>query len=144
MRVAVGVRANMGSKVTPLTCKALLIHHADSGGHSTQEVGHGRIPLNIDEILTSDDSTAKIIYQGQLDPSKYLKARIPMISNLPGMVTISATFCFTCIPSSHEPSNYTNSGLEIVFRPNILDIEPGAQNPNSESFLELLPNTRMK
>lgn len=134
LRTAAGMRANLGTQITPLTCKALLIHHADAGGYPTNEVGHGRIPLDVDTMLTSDDSTAKIIYQGNLDPSKYLRARIPMISSLPGLVEIKATFCFTCEPSVNEPSNYTKSGLDIVFRPDMLDIEPEAKNPVSESF----------
>lgn len=134
LRMAAGVKSKLGTKVNPLTCKALLIHHADNGNHHVRDVGWGKIPLDVNSLLTSDDSTAKVIYQGLLEPSKFIRAKIPMISALPGFVTIKATVCFASETFSTEPSNYTNSGLQIVFRPDTTNFAPNAQNPKSESF----------
>lgn len=119
LRISAGLRATLGNRLNPLSCKALLIHHTDDGGYPAAEVGWGRISTDIDTFLTSDNSTAKIIYQGNLEPSKYVRARIPMITGLAGKVTITATFSFSCKVNSEEPSNYTNSGLVITFRPNM-------------------------
>lgn len=119
LRVSSGLRSTLGNRLIPLGCKTLLIHHTDNGNHPVADVGWGRISNDVETFLTSDDSTAKIIYQGTLEPSKYVRARIPMISGLAGMVTVKATFCFSCEINSQEPSNYTNSGLVITFRPDI-------------------------
>jgi hypothetical protein len=146
LRLASGLRSTLGSRLNPLTCKALLIHHSEDGGYPTGEVGWGRVPLEVETFLTSDNSTAKIIYQGTLEPSKYVQAKIPMISDLEGFVTVKATFCFACDINSQEPSNYTNSGLVVTFRPDITDIEENEQGnaglPKSQTFFsssELFP-----
>ncbi|OFZ54741.1 MAG: hypothetical protein A2428_00955 [Bdellovibrionales bacterium RIFOXYC1_FULL_54_43] len=123
LRVSAGLRSTLGNRLNPLGCKCLLIHHTDNGDYPAIDVGWGRISNEIDAFLTSDDSTAKIIYQGTLEPSKYVRARIPMITGLDGLVTIKATFCFACEINSQEPSNYTNSGLTVTFRPDVNDLE---------------------
>jgi hypothetical protein len=46
-----------------------------------------------------------------------------MINDLDGLVTVKATFCFSCEINSQEPSNYTNSGLIVTFRPDISNLD---------------------
>jgi hypothetical protein len=115
---AIGVRAHLGSGVRPLTIKTLLLHRCESGGHDRKEVGWGRIPASIEELITCPDDTAHVIYQGMLEPAQWLRAEIPMPDGpLPGNITISATFCFLCDIDAHNPVSYTRSGLEVIFRP---------------------------
>jgi hypothetical protein len=120
MRSAVAIRAHLGNTITPLASRALMIHHARNGGYPIEEVGHGRIQTELGELVTCADGEAHIVYQGILDSSKYLRAIIPMPEKLPerGYVELLATFCFATETDPEDPSNYTRSGLEIVFRPN--------------------------
>ncbi|MBV9140744.1 MAG: S8 family peptidase [Pseudonocardiales bacterium] len=95
MRMALGVRAHLGSRLEPLALKALLIHGSNPGKSSREEVGWGRLPETLEEIITCDPGTVRVLYQGELTPAKYLRARIPVPhGELSGFVKIKATFCF--------------------------------------------------
>src|SRR5579859_4911432 len=94
LRTAIGVRAHLGPVIQPVALKALLVHHSEDQKHSSHEVGWGCIPLEIDDLITSGPGVAHILYQGTLEPGKYVRVRIPVPSApMQGMVTISATFC---------------------------------------------------
>ncbi|KAG0922551.1 hypothetical protein G6F31_019878 [Rhizopus arrhizus] len=69
-RTAVGVRAILGGDLTPLAIKALLVHAADPGEHDPVEVGWGKIPEDTLDIITCPDGVARVVYQGELKPSK--------------------------------------------------------------------------
>jgi integrase len=38
--------------------KALLVHHSEDGDHDAREVGRGRIPVNVEDLITCADDTA--------------------------------------------------------------------------------------
>lgn len=119
LRTAVGIRAHFGSQLSPLAIKALIINKTDSQGHSKVEVGWGRIPNTIDEIVKCNEGVVTVVYQGKLLPSKYIRAQIPIPNDgITGTVTITATLCFASETDSQDSSNYTRSGIEIIFRPN--------------------------
>jgi len=119
LRTAIGVKAFLGPVLQPLALKALLIHHSDDAGHDQREVGWGRIPSEIEDLVLCPDGVAHILYQGELEPGRYLRARIPLPSTgLSGMVSISATFCYATETDPQDPLNYTRAGLEVSFRPN--------------------------
>lgn len=119
MRIALGVRAHFGRRLSPLALKALLIHAAeDLPDGDRAEIGWGRVPGRIEEIVVCSDDSTRVVYQGELTPAGYLRARLPFpMESLPGRVHIAATFCFATMTDPQDPSNYTRSGLEIVFRP---------------------------
>ena len=118
LRTAVGVRTYLGSIVQPISLKALLIHHSDDAGHHCHEVGWGRIPIEVEEVIMCGPGTAHILYQGVLEPAKYLRARIPVPhSPIAGKVAITATFCYATETDPQDTVNYTRAGLEIKFRP---------------------------
>ncbi|OWY60188.1 hypothetical protein B7486_70515, partial [cyanobacterium TDX16] len=57
-------------------------------------------------------------YQGELSPAKYLRAQLPFpAGGLQGNVKITATLAFATAVEPDQPSNYTQSGLEVRFRP---------------------------
>jgi len=117
-RAALGLRSMFSASLHPLTLRCILIHSADHGGHAEHDVGWGMM-ADETELAICPDNTARVIYQGTLPPKKYLRARIPVPPGLKGRIQISATLCYATEISAADPSNYTNSGVEICYRPNI-------------------------
>ncbi len=120
LRMAVGVRAVLGYELTPLTIKTLLIHTAeklkDCGARS--EVGWGRVTDDVEKLITCEDASIRVVYQGSIAPAQYLQIPIPVPeSAMDGNVFISATFCLASATDPEDPSNYTRAGFDIVFRP---------------------------
>lgn len=119
LRLAAGIRAHFGGQLSPLAIKALLINKSSMQEHDRIQVGWGKVPDNIDEIVKCTDGTVTVVYQGKLQPSKYIRAQIPMPSgSINGMVKITATLCFASETDPQDASNYTRSGIEVFFRPN--------------------------
>jgi hypothetical protein len=116
-RAALGLRSMFSSSLRPLTLRCILIHSADDSGHHEHEVGWGLLADETD-LAICPDNTARIIYQGTLPPKKLLRARVPVPPGLKGKIQISATLCYATEISAADPSNYTNSGVEIFYRPN--------------------------
>jgi subtilase family protein len=129
LRNAVGIRAILGTDISPLVIKALLVHAADANGYETKHVGWGKIPEDIMSIITCPSGVARIIYQGELKPGKYLRAQLPIPENgLKGKVNLKATFCYSCPVDPQDSSAYTRAGLDITFRPH----EKKKKNPKSK------------
>jgi hypothetical protein len=118
MRLGAGIRAHFGSTLGPLAIKALLVHGTEDGGHVRDEVGWGRLPDDLDDLVVCPDGCARIVYQDKISAAKYRRIQIPMpTSGITGNVRITATFCFTTDVDPGHAGNYTRSGLEVFFRP---------------------------
>lgn len=117
LRQAIGLAASLQYDITPLTAKALLIHHAENNGSERSHVGWGRFPHDISDVIYCGDDEVKVIYQGELKPSQHLRASIPY-PDIPvnGVVDLKATFCFTTPVDVEHPVNYTKSGLVVTMR----------------------------
>jgi len=138
LRTAVGLKAHFGTLLTPLAIKALLLHRADDAGHDKAEVGWGRLPENVGEIVLTDEHAAHIVYQGELRPASWVRMQIPIPSApMSGMVEITATFCFATQTDPQDPLNYTRSGLEVRFRPHDKKrSDPKQIHPDSSYFFQ--------
>lgn len=135
LRQAVGIRSILGEEITPVALKALLIHTATDNGFNQDLVGWGKIQNNITKIIQCDDGEARILYQGYLEPGKYLKANIPLPETVTeGTVEITATLCFACDVDSEHSSAYTQSGLEITFRPHVEKFNDAGTAIDTDSF----------
>ena len=138
LRTGIGMRAYFGEQLRPLGIKALLIHAAAQNNSNIlqkEEVGRGKAPTDLKEITTCKDGEVSIIYQGNLEPSKYLRAKIPLPPELPNAyITITATFTFACETDPEDPGNYSRSGLNITFRPHAEKFEGNSTNPKSQQF----------
>lgn len=139
LRAALGVRAHLGPVVQPVGLKALLVHHSDAGNYDAREVGWGKVPVDVEELITCPDDTAHVLYQGTLDASSYLRLRVPLpAAGLRGKITIAATFCYATEIDPQDPLNYTRAGLDITFRPNsdrFSDTPFGtSKQPSSKTF----------
>ncbi|MBX9683040.1 MAG: S8 family peptidase [Hyphomicrobium sp.] len=118
LRMAAGIRAHIGSSLGPLAIRALLVHSAEASDHAAEEVGRGRLASTLDDILVCDDDTIRVVYQGVISPTRYIRAPIPLPSTIiPGKVRVDATLCYATAVDPHHPGNYTRAGLEIAFRP---------------------------
>jgi hypothetical protein len=137
LRNAVGVRAILGADLTPLAIKALLIHAADPSTHDKLEVGWGKVPEDLMEIITCPVGVARVVYQGELKPGKYLRALLPLpLGGLQGDIRLKATFCYASPTDPQDAVAYTRAGLEIVFRPNEKKVKEGKTNADTRSFFD--------
>ena len=118
--------------------KALLLHGANDGGFDRAEVGWGRLPEQVSDIVTTDEHAAHIVYQGELRPASWVRMLIPIpAATMRGNVEIAATFCFATPTDPQDPLNYTRSGLEVRFRPHDgKRKDPGQLHPDSSYFFQ--------
>ena len=136
LRCAVGIRAIMGSELTPLGLKALLLHRCErTESHDVCEVGWGRLLADPAALVRCSGNEARIVYQGHLTAGRYLRARVPLPAKpLDGKVTITATLCYATPIDPEFPAHYTQSGLEVVFRPHSGKYAKGSSVPKTRSF----------
>ena len=94
------------------------------------------MPSDIEALLTCDDDDVHVVYQGELAPGRYIRARIPVPSGeVSGMVNLAATICFGSATDPENPSAYTRSGVEVVFRPHT-GRRPKRRNSRSGELVE--------
>jgi hypothetical protein len=138
LRTAIGVRAQLGPVVSGLALKALLIHNCEiEKSHDKSEVGWGKFPTDIEPLITCAKGTVHVLYQGFLDPKKFLRAEIPMPKEaLNSDVTVTATLCFATPTDSQHPLTYTRNGLQIFFRRDRNNVPVGKTNPKSDGFFK--------
>jgi Subtilase family len=118
LRLAAGVKAHFGSAMDMLTIRALLVHTAEQADLPMHEIGRGRIARDLDTLVVCGDDTIRVVYQGTISPAKYVRAPIPLpLTPLLGKVAITATLCYTTPVDPHHPGNYTQAGLDVIFRP---------------------------
>lgn len=138
LRSAVGVRAVLGDDLSPLAIKALLVHSASDGGHDKIEVGWGKIPENVMHVITCPPGEARVVYQGELKPGKYLRAPLPVPKEgILGRVVLRATFCYASPVDPQDTCSYTKAGLEVVFRPDLANVKEGKKTPKTKGFFEM-------
>ncbi|WP_213680146.1 S8 family peptidase [Serratia marcescens] len=138
LRSAVGIRSILGSELSQLAIKALLIHAANPLDHDCTEVGWGKLPEDLSDVIISPDGVARIVYQGELKPGKYLRAPVPIPdSGLKGKVNLSATFCYATATDPQDSASYTKAGLEVSFRPNDAKVKEGSKNADTVGFFDL-------
>ena len=138
LRSAVGIRAILGTELSPLAIKALLIHSADTAMHDPLEVGWGKVPEDLMSIITCPEGVARVVYQGELKPGKYLRASLPLpVGGLKGNIRLKATFCYASPTDPQDAAAYTRAGLEVVFRPSDEKIKDGKANADTKSFFDL-------
>lgn len=136
LRAAAGILAHFEANISALAARALLVHGAQSDDHDRREVGWGRIPQSLDDIVICDDDTVRIIYQGSISPAKYQRVFVPMPDGeMTGRVTITATVCYKSRTDPHHPGNYTQAGLDVSFRPHDQKFSrKGQLHPDTKSF----------
>jgi hypothetical protein len=118
LRLGAGLRAHFGDTLSILAIRSLLIHTTEASAFPCEEIGRGRVARSVQDIVLCDDDTVRVVYQGTIAPTRYIRAPIPIPSGtIPGKVTITATLCYPTGVDPHHPGNYTRAGLEPTFRP---------------------------
>lgn len=118
LRASTSVKVQLGTTLSPLAIRALMVHRADPGNHARSEVGWGRFEGDLERLITCDDDESLVVYQGTLPVSEHLRAPIPMPDfKMKGMVNLTATLVIAPEVDPEFPSAYTRSGLEVSFRP---------------------------
>jgi len=119
MHTAIGIKASLTSPLNMLALRALMNHHASRGPEKAMsEVGHGRFPQTVDEVLQCPDNEVRVIYQGTLKAGQNMRAPIPFPTiPLNGRVTLRATLCFASHTDPEHAVNYTRAGLTVLLRP---------------------------
>ncbi|UUE94303.1 S8 family peptidase [Comamonas thiooxydans] len=136
LRNAVGIRSILGEELSPLAIKALLIHAAhQTENHCQWGTGWGKPPEDLMSVITCGPGIARVVYKGELEPGKYLRAPLPLpLQGLEGMVTLTATFCYASPTDPQDAASYTRAGLEVTFRPSDERQKEGAQNADTKGF----------
>lgn len=138
LRSAVGIRAILGSELSPLAIKALLVHAADPLEHDKLEVGWGKVPEDLMDVIACPEGVARVVYQGELKPGKYLRAPLPLpAGGLKGKIRLKATFCYASPTDPQDAAAYTRAGLETVFRPNEERVKDGKANADTKGFFDM-------
>ncbi|RYD55625.1 MAG: S8 family peptidase [Sphingobacteriales bacterium] len=143
LRMGIGVKSHFGNSLSPLAIRALLVHCAEPTDIDRFEVGWGRVSRSVNDIVVCEDNVMRVVFQGTIRASKYLRAPIPL-PNIPlkGNVKLKATLCYATACDAHHPDNYTRSGLEVTFRPHkdkkrkVQPGEPIPLHPISKSFFQ--------
>lgn len=118
LRKAVGIRSLFGHDITPLAIKALLINSAQKNEENQAFTGWGKVVEEVEDLIQSTDGVAKILYQGELSPGKFLRVPLPIPTDgIKGMVKIKATCCFSTDVDPQDTSMYTKAGVEIAWLP---------------------------
>jgi hypothetical protein len=118
LRLGTGVKAHFGSSLNTLAIRTLLVHCSEPADLPKDEVGFGRIARSLDDIVICPDGVMRVVFQGRITASKYIRTPIPVpLATMPGMVKIKATLCYASAVDPNHPENYTRSGLEVSFRP---------------------------
>jgi len=138
LRSGIGIKAHFGAKLGLCAIKALMVHRADSRPDKKIEVGHGRLPSELDDIVICSDSEAHIVFQGMLPPRQYMRFPIPIPSEtISGMVEIKATFTFMADVDPQDALNYTRSGLEVRMRPDTKhELTDGSSTHDSKTWFQ--------
>lgn len=140
LRGAAAVRVQLGTTLSPLAIRALMIHRADPSSHDRPEVGWGRFEGDPERLITCEDDESLVLYQGTLPVGEHLRVPVAMPdSKVSGMVTLSATLVIAPEVDPQNPGTYTRSGLEVAFRPHAekyIAYENGATSthPKTRSF----------
>ena len=118
LRACTSVKVQLGTSLSPLAIRALMVHRAEPERHDRAEVGWGRFEGDLERLITCDDDEALVVYQGILPVGEHLRADVPMPDfTMEGMVNLTATLVIAPEVDPEFPGAYTRSGLEVSFRP---------------------------
>jgi hypothetical protein len=129
--------------VNDLTSRALILHQAknpNSDKHCTS-IGHGLLPDNIDKMMNCEDKSYTLIFEGEVDRTKYREFQIPWINTIQtGKVNLNWTVAVKTLTDPNSPEDYTTSSIELSFYPNSHKFIYSDPNSNAKQKIDILEN----
>lgn len=111
-----GKMLSMSEDLTPQTIKSLLI--LNSIGPKSKENGFGFIEKNEEEILNCSEKEVVILYNGKIEPKKYIKLKIPYPKiEYKGNVKIEFVISMATPINPYDTDGYTSNCIEDTFYP---------------------------
>jgi hypothetical protein len=109
----------LGGRADAPTLRALAVHLAERGDdHDQTRAGHGRLIGDAATLLSCDSHEAMILYHGILGRTEVRAFPIPFPAAFEGGdIELSWTVAYSTATDAAEAGEYTNAGLEAVFRP---------------------------
>lgn len=107
--------------INALTARLMLTHSASlrKDYEHCSELGHGLLPESTDYIMTCDEGSYTLIYEGEVDKGKYREFEIPWTDEIiSGKATLHWTTAVQTNVDPNSPEDYTSSSVEIRFYPN--------------------------
>jgi hypothetical protein len=118
LRTGVGIKAHFGGQLSAAAIRALMVHHSVREDQPQREVGWGRTPSDVSDLVVCPEGEVTVVYQGILEPSQFIQFEIPVPRDqLKHDVTIKSTFCIFAPVDPEDSLNYTRAGLTATFRP---------------------------
>lgn len=135
IRLGTGVQAVLGDALSSEAIRALILTSAHQNGHPASEVGWGRVPDTVDDLVTCPDGVVRVVFQGTLHRGQVTEFQIPLPDGLvEGNLWIDAAFCYVCRADANTPSDYTRAGLTVRFRPNARDVDKKSGRAKTGAF----------
>jgi Subtilase family len=129
--------------LTNLTSRALLLHQSknpESNKHCTS-IGHGLLPESINDMMNCKDRSYTLIFEGEVDRTKYREFEIPWINNIQsGKVNLNWTVAVQTLIDPNSPEDYTTSSIELSFYPNSHKFTFSDPDSTSKKKIDILEN----
>jgi hypothetical protein len=117
----IGLAARLGpSLATPDVLRAFALHFAEPpDGQPVDEVGFGRLLERYDERWNCQPHEATILYRDTIERDQVISLPFPLVAEAVAgrMVDLAWTLVFTAPTDPTDAVDYTQAGLEVVFRP---------------------------
>lgn len=105
---------------SPLLSRALLVHTAiHPEGDPDHELGHGCVPLSVDDVISCEEKSVTVVFRGDLLPAHLVRLPVPWPENeeIPGKVDLSWTIAALSPIDPNHPGDYTSCCIEETFYP---------------------------
>lgn len=117
--LAAKLATELGVRADAPTLRALIAHSAERPGeHDVLDVGYGRVPADVTEVIGCRPDQVKLIYRGLIGREEVRSFQLPFpAAATSGKYDLRWTLAFTTDTDSAEAGDYTNAGLDTTFRP---------------------------
>lgn len=126
----------LGGRADAPTLRALAVHLAQSNGdtHDPKHHGYGRLAGDAVSLLDCNSHEATVVYQGVLARTEVRAFPLPFPPSFAkGDLELSWTIAYSTATDATEAGEYTNAGLEVVFRPHKEKYSMSIENPDGST-----------
>lgn len=111
-------------QANPSVLRAFSVHFADRPATSHKklfpEVGHGRLPLTFADVLDCTPDDVHVLYVDEISRGELLGYQLPVPIGATGNTELRITLAYSTPVEPTQPTEYTQSSIEMVLRPHAL------------------------